>query len=84
MDFKLEEVKSFEIVMPMLDYPLAFAALGLAGLFKKYPNIGIGIGLFRRFIASFLLGIVFFAEWTSKGVEPYCPFSHIQWNLSHR
>jgi len=55
-------------VQGLLDYPLAFGALGLAGLFKRYPLVGIGIGITGRFIVSFLSGIFFFTSLTLEGV----------------
>ena len=55
-------------VQGLLDYPLAFGALGLAGLFKRYPLVGIGIGITGRFIVSFLAGIFFFTSLTLEGV----------------
>ena len=54
-------------VQGLLDYPLAFAALGLAGLFKKYPLVGVGVGIAGRFIASFFSGILFFTSLTVEG-----------------
>jgi thiamine transporter len=47
-------------VQALLDYPLAFGALGLAGLFKKYPLFGVGAGLLGRFVFHFISGVVFF------------------------
>lgn len=52
-------------IQGLLDYPIAFAALGLAGLFKKYPLIGVALGITGRFITSFLSGMIF---WT--GINP--------------
>ena len=54
-------------VQGLLDYPLAFGALGLAGLFKRYPLVGVGSGITGRFIASFLSGIFFFTSPTLEG-----------------
>jgi thiamine transporter len=54
-------------VQGLLDYPVAFAALGLAGTFKRYPLIGVGVGIAGRFIASFLSGILFFTSPTLEG-----------------
>ena len=54
-------------VQGLLDYPLAFAALGLAGLFRKYPLVGVGVGITGRFIFSFLSGIFFFTSVTLEG-----------------
>jgi thiamine transporter len=49
-------------VQGLLDYPIAFGALGLAGLYKKIPAIGIGLGIFGRFLSSFLAGLFFFTD----------------------
>ena len=54
-------------VQGLLDYPLAFGALGLAGLLKKYPLLGVGVGITGRFIASFVSGIFFFTSVTTEG-----------------
>jgi thiamine transporter len=50
-----------------LDYPIAFAALGLAGFFKKFRLAGVGVGIFGRFICSFLSGVFFFTSLTVEG-----------------
>jgi thiamine transporter len=52
----------------LLDYPLAFAALGLAGSIRKMPVIGIVIGIIGRFLCSFAAGIVFFTALSIDGV----------------
>jgi len=54
-------------VQGLLDYPIAFAALGLAGLFKKYQLVGVAVGIIGRFICSFLSGIFFFTSVTLAG-----------------
>ena len=54
-------------VQGLLDYPLAFAALGLAGLFKRYPLVGVGVAIAGRFTTSFLSGIFFFTSPTLEG-----------------
>jgi len=51
----------------LLDYPLAFGALGLAGAFQKQPLIGVGVGIFGRFICHFISGVVFFSEYAWAG-----------------
>jgi thiamine transporter len=51
-----------------LDYPLAFAALGLAGAFRKIPAIGVAVGLFGRFMCSFVAGIVYFTSLSIDGI----------------
>jgi thiamine transporter len=52
----------------LLDYPVAFAALGLAGVIKRIPILGIGVGLIGRFMGSFLAGVIFFTSFSSEGV----------------
>jgi len=54
----------------LLDFPLAFGALGLAGAFKKQPIIGVGIGIAGRFIFHFISGIFFFYMWAWPGWNP--------------
>ena len=51
----------------ILDYPLAFGALGLAGFFQKQPVMGVGVGIFGRFICHFISGIVFFGQYAWEG-----------------
>jgi len=48
-------------VQVLLDYPIAFGMLGLAGFFQKRPFIGASLGIIGRFIAHFFSGIIFFA-----------------------
>ena len=52
----------------LLDYPLAFAALGLAGFIKKIPIAGIALGIVGRFVCSFAAGIIFFTTLDLDGV----------------
>jgi thiamine transporter len=47
----------------LLDYPIAFALLGLSGLFKERLYLGAVVGSLGRFIAHFVSGIVFFAAY---------------------
>lgn len=56
----------------ILDYPIAFGALGLSGLFSKQfmekksivpVFCGTFVGVFGRFVAAVLSGVVFFAEY---------------------
>lgn len=60
-------------VQMLLDYPLAYGALGLAGLMcgKKHGiQIGYLIGVLGRWFFSFLSGVVFFAEYAWPGWNP--------------
>jgi thiamine transporter len=53
-----------------LDYPFAFAALGLAGLTPRRPALGVVMGGAGRFACHFLSGVVFFAAYAPKGASP--------------
>ena len=58
----------------LLDYPLAFGALGLSGLFhnKKYGlQIGYVVGVIGRFVFSTLSGVIFFADYAPEGMNPW-------------
>jgi thiamine transporter len=64
----------------LLDYPLAFGALGLAGLFKDrwqslkpqglVAVIAVAVGIGGRFCSHFLSGLVFFASYAPAGESP--------------
>jgi thiamine transporter len=58
----------------ILDYPLAFACLGLAGFFRKPaatgPIIGVIVGGTGRFISHFTSGVVYFANYAPAGMSP--------------
>lgn len=71
----LQLVQDFWATHPLgliMDYPLAFAMLGLAGLLrgKKLLIPGIIIAIFGRFVAHFVSGFIFFAEYAPEGVNP--------------
>jgi thiamine transporter len=57
-------------IQALLGYPVAFSALGLTGLFKKYPLLGVGVGIFARFLAHFVEGVWFFGIYALKGMHP--------------
>ena len=57
-------------VQALLDYPIAFAALGLAGMFRRYPLVGVGAGMFGRFLAHLASGVWFFSEYAPAGTHP--------------
>src|ERR671912_1639453 len=67
----------FYVVHPVqliLDYPLAFGALGLAGLFKPTVQgaiLGAAVAVLARFSCHFLSGVVFFASFAPEGFNPY-------------
>lgn len=47
----------------LLDYPVAFGVLGVAGFFHKRPIIGVILGITGRFFAHFVSGIIFFSDY---------------------
>jgi len=49
----------FYPVQIILDYLIPFAAMGLAGFFKKSPLVGVVVSLTARFISHFLSGVIF-------------------------
>lgn len=67
-------------VQAILDYPLAFGLLGLAGIFskefKKDPSLapilkGTAIGVIARLICHVLSGVIFFKEYTPEGMNSW-------------
>jgi len=57
----------------LLDYPLAFAMLGLAGFFRKMKfglQIGYLTGAAGRFIMHTLSGLIFFSAYAPAGQHP--------------
>jgi thiamine transporter len=61
------EMNPIEII---LDYPLAFGALGLAGVFRNKPAIGVSLAFLGRFVCHFLSGVVFFWMYAWEGWNP--------------
>jgi thiamine transporter len=66
----VEEPFIYHPVQVLLDYPLAFGALGLAGFFRKLPLVGVAIGIAGRFACHFISGVVFFATYAPAGMNP--------------
>jgi thiamine transporter len=58
----------------ILDYPLAFACLGLAGFFRKLevvgPIVGVIVGGTGRFISHFVSGVIYFPQYAPAGMSP--------------
>ena len=68
----------------LLDYPIAFGAIGLAGIAKnlewlKTPLVkfvfGATVGLFGRYVAHFLSGYYVFSSWAMEG------YTALTWSL---
>jgi thiamine transporter len=55
----------------LLDYPLAFGCLGLAGFFKKYALVGVIVAVTGRFIFHTFSGALFFASYAPAGMNPW-------------
>jgi thiamine transporter len=66
----VQEPYVYHPVQFLLDYPLAFGALGLAGAFRKLPLVGVAIGIGGRFVCHFISGLVFFATYAPPGMNP--------------
>ena len=57
----------------IVDYPLAFGALGMSGFFANSKNglqKGYVLGIFGRWIFAFLSGYIFFAYYAWEGWNP--------------
>ncbi|MDR1570175.1 MAG: energy-coupled thiamine transporter ThiT [Oscillospiraceae bacterium] len=72
----LQDFYFLNFTQMLLDYPIAFGALALAGLFRKLPRssglyVGIAVGSLARFFCSVLSGVVFFAEYAPPEMNPW-------------
>jgi len=54
----------------LLDYPIAFGLLGVAGFFQKRPFIGVTLGIIGRFVAHYFSGVIFFPMFAPEGMHP--------------
>jgi thiamine transporter len=58
----------------ILDYPLAFACLGLAGFFRNSGAAGAVVGVIvggtGRYICHFTSGVIYFPDYAPPGVSP--------------
>lgn len=60
-------------VQLLLDYPIAFGCLGLAGVFSnsKFGIVkGYALGVLGRYLCHVISGYVFFAMYTPEGLNP--------------
>ena len=56
----------------LLDYPLAFGCLGLAGFFqKRWALAGVIVAITGRFIMHLISGALFFASFAPAGMNPW-------------
>lgn len=72
-------------VQVLFDYPLAFAALGIAGFFKDKSKvqmlIGVILAICGRFLFHFISGIVFYGSYAQPG-QSAAAYSFL-YNLSY-
>ena len=54
-------------VQVLLDYPIPFAVLGIAGFFKKDILTGVTVGTISRYMVHVISGVVFFADYAQRG-----------------
>jgi thiamine transporter len=61
-------------VQVVLEYPIAFGALGLAGIFHKSSTapamVGVGISILAKFFLHFIAGIIFWVWTVPEGWNP--------------
>lgn len=84
LQFVLEPV-FYSVPQLIVDYPLAFGALGLSGFFsnKKFGlQLGYLAGIFGRFVFAFLSGLLFFAAY-AEGSGMSAPIYSIAYNGSY-
>jgi thiamine transporter len=74
-------------VQYLLDYPLAFGALGLAGIFRNRGGVGalagVALGISGRFLCHFLSGIVFFASYAQEAGYNNAAVYSVVYNASY-
>lgn len=58
-------------VQMILDYPLAFGLLGLAGLFQDRPALGVSAGIGGRFVSHFISGVIWWRIYAPEGMNEY-------------
>ena len=62
----IQKPEIYHWVQVLLDYPLAFMMLGLAGSVKNL-QLGSVIGVAGHWVCHILSGAIFFAEWVPEG-----------------
>lgn len=58
-------------VQVLLDYPIPFAVLGVAGFFRSRMLVGAAFGAILRYLAHIISGVVFFAEYAPEGTSAW-------------
>jgi thiamine transporter len=84
LQFVLDPV-FYSIPQLIVDYPLAFGALGLSGFFSEKKHglqIGYVVGILGRFVFAFLSGLLFFAAY-AEGTGMSAPVYSFVYNGSY-
>lgn len=55
----------------LLDYPIAFGLIGVAGLLRFNSYIAIVVASFLRFLSHFIAGMVFFGHYAPEGISAF-------------
>ena len=80
----LQDPYFYSIGQFLLDYPLAFACLGMAGYFINSSHglqKGIFLGVLGRYICHVISGYVFFGAYAPEGMNPM--FYTLGYNLTY-
>ncbi len=56
-------------IQAILDFPLAYSVIGVAGFLKDKPLAGLVAGGASRFFSHFLAGMVFFGAYAPEGIS---------------
>ncbi|HPY36576.1 MAG TPA: energy-coupled thiamine transporter ThiT [Clostridia bacterium] len=67
----LQDAYIVHLLQLLLDYPLAFMCVGLAGLFPNNLPLGLLAGGLGRILCSTLSGAIFFAQFSPEGMNPW-------------
>ena len=59
------------VLQVVMDYPLPFALVGLAGFFPKQPIVGLLVGGLGRYASHVFSGAVFFGMYAPEGMNPW-------------
>lgn len=59
-------------IQVLLDYPVPFAVLGIAGfgILREQRTLGVLMGTVLRYVTHVVAGVVFFAEYAPEGTSP--------------
>lgn len=61
----------FHPLQVLLDYPLAFMFIGIAGFFPRHVNLGMFFGTLLRLSCHVFSGYIFFAAFAPEGTHPF-------------